>query len=221
MNTPRTLSAVDSYLEGPPKQVPGLASLHRMAGLLMAERVPQDGRVLVVGAGGGMEIKALAEDHPGWTFDGVDPSREMLDLAARTVERYADRVTFHEGRTDAAPHGPFDGAVSLLTFHFIPREQRQDTLAMIRGRLKQGAPLVLAHISVPISESERSLWIARHLAFSGVSGANRERAQQAMSNQLSILSPDEEEAMLRQAGFSGVSLFYAGFSFKGWVSYAA
>jgi tRNA (cmo5U34)-methyltransferase len=26
--------------------------------------------------------------------------------------------------------------------------------------------------------------------------------------------------MLQEAGFSNVSLFYAGFSFKGWLSYA-
>ena len=30
----------------------------------------------------------------------------------------------------------------------------------------------------------------------------------------------EEETMLQEAGFSNVSLFYAGFSFKGWLSYA-
>jgi tRNA (cmo5U34)-methyltransferase len=221
MNAPRHLSAVDAYLEGPPKQVPGLASLHRMVGLLMAERVPNEGCVLVVGAGGGMEINALASEHAGWTFAGVDPSREMLELAARTVERYADRVTFHEGRVDTAPFGPFDGAVSLLTFHFIHREQRLDTLKAIHGRLKKGAPLVLAHISIPRPEHERSLWMTRHFAFSGVSGVNMERAKQAMSKHLSILSPEEEEALLKQAGFSGVSLFYAGFSFKGWVAYAA
>jgi tRNA (cmo5U34)-methyltransferase len=34
------------------------------------------------------------------------------------------------------------------------------------------------------------------------------------------LSPDEEEVMLRAAGFSNVSQFYAGFSVKGWAAYA-
>ena len=27
------------------------------------------------------------------------------------------------------------------------------------------------------------------------------------------------EALLRQAGFEGVELFYAGFTFRGWVGY--
>ena len=44
--------------------------------------------------------------------------------------------------------------------------------------------------------------------------------RQAIATRLSILAPEEEEAMLHEAGFSHVSLFYAGFSFKGWVAYA-
>lgn len=37
---------------------------------------------------------------------------------------------------------------------------------------------------------------------------------------LSILAPAQDEAILREAGFSQVSLFYAGFAFRGWVAYA-
>jgi tRNA (cmo5U34)-methyltransferase len=37
---------------------------------------------------------------------------------------------------------------------------------------------------------------------------------------MSILSPEEDEAMLREAGFANVSLFYAGLSLRGWVAYA-
>jgi hypothetical protein len=47
------------------------------------------------------------------------------------------------------------------------------------------------------------------------------RTRQAIAARLTILAPEEEEEMLREAGFSDVSLFYAGFSFKGWISYAA
>ena len=48
-----------SYVQGPPRQVPGFDGLHRMMSLLLAERVPADGRILVLGAGGGLEIKSL------------------------------------------------------------------------------------------------------------------------------------------------------------------
>ena len=35
-----------------------------------------------------------------------------------------------------------------------------------------------------------------------------------------ILAPEHDEAILCEAGFSNVSLFYAAFSFRGWVAYA-
>jgi tRNA (cmo5U34)-methyltransferase len=94
------------YIEGARRNVPGLGSLHRMTALLLAENVPANGRLLVVGAGGGLELKALTEQHPGWTFDGVDPSSDMLELARETTASTADRIDLHLGEVSAAPSGP-------------------------------------------------------------------------------------------------------------------
>lgn len=223
MSPPFSGSSVHSYADGPPRQVPGFAGLHRMTTMLLAERMPVDGRVLVLGAGGGLELKAFAEVHPGWSFDGVDPSADMLRLAAAMTAPHADRIQLHQGYIESAPDGPFDAATSILTFHFIPREQRLETLKQIRRRLKPGAPFVLAHISFAQTEPERSMWIARHVAFGAPDGtdpAQLQSSREAIGARLSILAPEEEEAMLREAGFTGVSLFYAGLSFRGWVAYA-
>lgn len=214
-------AAAQTYLDGPPRQVPGFGALHRMMSMLLAETAPKDARVLVLGAGGGLEIKALAEDHRAWSFDGIDPSEDMLDLARQTVAPHDHRVRLHQGYIEAAPSGPFDAATCLLTLHFVPREQRLATLRQVRDRLKAGAPFVVAHISFPQSEPERSRWIARHVAFSGSHIANEEKAREAVRTRLSILAPEEEEAMLQEAGFRNVTLFYAGLSFRGWVAYAA
>lgn len=210
----------NSYAEGPPRQVPGFAGLHRMTSMLLAERVASQGKVLVLGAGGGLELKALADDHPGWTFAGVDPSADMLRLAERIVGPHAARIQLQEGTIEAAPPGPFDGAVCLLTLHFVPRDQRLETLRQLHHRLVPGAPFVVAHISFPQEEPERSMWIARHVAFAGTDPANAASARQAIATRLSVLSPQEDEAMLRDAGFANISLFYAGLSFRGWVGYA-
>lgn len=215
--------SVHTYADGPPRHVPGFAGLHRMTTMLLSERMPADGRVLVLGAGGGLELKAFADAHPGWSFDGVDPSVDMLRLAAEMVAPHADRVRLHQGYIESAPDGPFHAATSILTFHFIPREQRLETLKQIRRRLNPGAPFVLAHISFPQTEPERSMWIARHVAFGAPDGTDPTQLQssrEAIGTRLTILAPEEEEAMLREAGFSGVSLFYAGLSFRGWVAYA-
>lgn len=214
--------AVAQYAEGPPRIVPGFADLHRMTAILLAERAPENARVLVLGAGGGLELKAFAEAHPGWRFDGVDPAPEMLRLAERTLGPLGARVRLHEGYIDDAPEGPFDAATCLLTLHFLSPDERQLTLAGIRRRLTPGAPFVAAHLSFPQDDGERSQWLSRYAAFAMGPGVDPDRvakARAAIETHLRVLEPAQDEAILREAGFSDVSLFYLGFTFRGWVAY--
>lgn len=215
--------AVARYAEGPPRLVPGFAALQRMAMLLLAERAPDDARVLVLGAGGGLEIKAFAEARPGWRFDGVDPSAEMLSLAQTMLQPFAARTRLHLGLIDVAPGGPFDAATCLLTLHFVEPEERRRTLREIRRRLRPDAPLVVAHHSFPQNDGDREQWLARYAAFATASGVERSKAETASSAigaRLPILSPEDDEAIMRDAGFHDVALFYAAFTFRGWVAYA-
>ncbi len=215
-------ASVARYAEGPPRFVPGFADLHRMCGILLAERAPANARVLVLGAGGGLELKAFATAQPGWSFDGVDPAGEMLKLATRTLGPLASRASLHQGYIDDAPEGPFDAAACLLTLHFLDAEERRRTAAEIRRRLKPGAPFVAAHSSFPQGES-RARWLSRYAAFATASGADPvqvEGARAAVEAHLNMLSPEQDEAVLREAGFSDVSQFYAAFTWRGWVGYA-
>lgn len=206
------------------RQVPGFLGLQQMTRLLLAERTKDDAHVLVLGAGGGLELKAFAETQPGWRFCGVDPSAEMLGLAERTLGPLASRVDFCQGYIDGAPMGPFDAATCLLTLHFIPEDERRRTLAEVHRRLKPGAPFVVAHHSFPQQDGQKAKWLARYAAFavaSGIPASNAESAIAAISERLPLLSPEQDEALLRGAGFTDVALFYAGFTFRGWVGYKA
>lgn len=211
------------YAEGPRRFTPGIDAVHRMAGLLLAERAPADAHVLVLGAGGGLELKALAQAHVGWRFTGVDPAGPMLDLARETLGEDADRVDLVEGYIDTAPAGPFDAATCLLTLHFLDREERVRTLREMHRRMKPGAPLVVVHASFPQDEAARARWLARYAAYAVASGADpaqTEQARAAVASSLALLAPEEDEACLREAGFSEVELFYAAFTWRGWVSRA-
>jgi tRNA (cmo5U34)-methyltransferase len=215
--------AVARYAEGPPRFVPGFADLHRMSSLLLAERAPRHARLLVLGAGGGLELKAFADAQPDWHFDGVDPAAEMLKLAEQTLGSHAARTRLHQGYIDDAPEGPFDAAACLLTLHFLAPTERWRTLSEIHRRLKPGAPFVAAHSSFPQQADERALWLSRYAAFAIASGAppdKAENARAAISARLELLDPEEDEAILRDAGFTKVSLFYAAFTWRGWVAYA-
>jgi len=213
---------VANYAERTARIVPGLRDLQRMTGLLLAERAPADARVLVLGAGGGLELKVFAEMQPQWRFDGVDPSAEMLALAQATLGPLASRVRFHEGTIDSAPEGPFDAAACLLTLHFLQADDRRRTVADVHRRLKLGAPFVVAHHSFPNEGPDQDRWLARHAAFAVASGGQAASVRSniaAMKAQLPALTPEQDVAILREAGFVDIELFYAGFTFKGWVGY--
>ncbi|MET1114163.1 MAG: class I SAM-dependent methyltransferase [Comamonas sp.] len=213
--------AVASYAQGTPRKVPGLSDLHRMTMLLLAQHAPACARILVVGAGGGLETSAMAEAQPGWRFIGVDPSPAMLELARRTVLPFADRIELREGTAPQAPAGPFDGATCLLTLHHLDRRERLQTLRAIHCRLKPGARLVVAgHTAVPPDAVQ---WMARSIAFGDHAGPDWDQAgarAAVMTERLPLLTPAEEEELLREAGFVEVGLFYAAFSFRGWVATA-
>nr|WP_187434686.1 class I SAM-dependent methyltransferase [Bradyrhizobium cytisi] len=214
---------VAKYTEGPPRFVPGYNSMLSMAAILLAERAHKDARMLVLGAGGGLELNAFAQAQPRWTFDGVDPSAAMLDLAKQTLGPLASRAHLHQGYIDDAPAGPFDGATCLLTLHFVDVGERLRIASEIRRRLKPGAPFVAAHFSIPGDDNERPLWLSRYSSFLAASGVEPEKAaaaRKAVDGQLSILAPEQDEMILRNAGFSDPTLFYTGFTFRGWVAYA-
>lgn len=215
-------AAVAGYAERPKRQVPGFVDLQRMAMLLLAEHAPGAADILVLGAGGGLELKLFAETQKEWRLLGVDPSAEMLQLARLTLGPLQSRAELVEGVIDAAPLGPFDAAACLLTLHFLPRDERLRTLREVHRRLKPGAPLVTAHHSYPQGEAGRR-WLSRFAAFATLNGIEADVAAAmpaALAEHLPALSPDEDEALLREAGFSDVALFYAAFTFRGWVARA-
>jgi tRNA (cmo5U34)-methyltransferase len=215
--------AISDYAERTARLVPGLHDMQRMAAVLLAEGVPAKARVLVVGAGGGLELARFAQLQEDWSFVGVDPSADMLDLARSTLGPSASRVDFHQGYVDTAPAGPFDAASCLLTLHFIAETERARTLAGIHRRLAPGAPFVAMHLSFDQSSGRRSLWLQRYVAFAVSSGVPADKARIAADTigaQVPVLSPARDEALMHEAGFTDIEVFYVGLGFRGWVARA-
>jgi tRNA (cmo5U34)-methyltransferase len=170
-----------------------------------------------------MELKFFAQSHPGWQFDGVDPSAEMLALANTALGPLASRVQLHQGYIEVAPRGPFDAACSLLTLHFTDEAERYRTLSEVHARMKPGGAFVAMHYSISQNRAERDLWLSRCAEFAISSGIDPEQARTAaaaIGRQLPILAPEQDEDLMRRAGFSGITTFYQGLAFRGWVAHA-
>ena len=95
-------------------------------------------------------------------------------------------------------------------------------LCAIRQRLNPGSTLVVAHHSYPLSDGPLP-WLTRSVAFGSRSEQPASAAAPsaaAMMERLPLLSDRDEERLLREAGYSDISLFYAAFSFRGWSAIA-
>ncbi len=72
--------------------------------------------------------------------------------------------------------------------------------------------------------AERAQWLARNAAFAVHNGTDPTMARAGATKiaaELPILSPDQDEALLAQAGFTNIRQFYTAFTFHGWICEAA
>ncbi len=217
---------IERYLrDGPAAFAPGHAGLLQMVYVLLAETMPEDGRVLVVGAGGGLETRALAERAPGWRFTGVDPSPQMLALAGVVAGPAAgDRLELVEGEVAAAPAGPFDAATCLCVLGVLPDDgAKLGLLQGAHGRLKPGAPFLLVDQCLDRAAPDFDLRLDRYAAYARASGVDAEvvaGARATMAASTTVVSRARDEALLTEAGFRDAEVFYVGFAWTGWIAYA-
>lgn len=217
---------VSRYVDqGPPAFMPGHAGVLRMAGVLLGERVPEDGTVLVVGAGGGLDTRALAKAGPGWRFVGVDPAPQMLELARSVVgEEVNARLELTLGVAADAPEGPYDAATLILVLGIIPDDgSKLATLQEIRRRLRPRAPFILVDRCDDRHGPDFKRNTDRYAAFAVASGVDPSTVAGAYESQkanIGLVPADRDEALLSEAGFRDVERFYQGMAWFGWVAYA-
>jgi tRNA (cmo5U34)-methyltransferase len=222
----RNQALSDNYEQGPRWFIPGYDASHAMAAVLLRDRIGEQGQILVLGAGGGVELSVFARECEGWSFTGVDPSARMLALARQKVEAAgaAERVALIQGYIEDAPNQKFDAATAFLVLAFVPDDGRRlRALREIRARLKPGAPFLMINGCTDMSSEHFEEDLRLYAAAARRNGAPVEMVERAVRMQreeLSFVPREREEELLTEAGFSGVRLFYVGLWIFGWIATA-
>jgi tRNA (cmo5U34)-methyltransferase len=216
----------DNYDRGPRWFIPGYDASHAMAAVLLRDRIGEGGRILVIGAGGGIELSVFAREASGWTFVGVDPSVQMLSRARQKIDEAdaTDRVSLVRGTAEDAPREAFDAATAFLALHFVPDDgARLRALREIHARLKDGAPFLMINGCADMQSSRFADDQRSYAAFARRNGAPEEMIDAAVRMQresVHLLPPEREEALLAEAGFRDLRLFYVGMWVFGWIAMA-
>ena len=139
------------------KTAPIRDSLHLLLTAVFAG-LPDEARVLCVGAGTGEEIDYLAQRFPRWAFTAVDPSSAMIEVCREKASRggYVDRCTYHDGYLESLPEQPpFDAATCFLVSQFILDEpSRIAFFRSIASRLRPDAVLASSDLASDTSSRE-------------------------------------------------------------------
>lgn len=205
-------------------RVPLYREMHQLAGALLATRLGPSAQVLVVGAGTGTELVAMAEANPGWHFTAVEPSLPMIDQARAKVigGRLQDRVRFEVCRIeDLVTDRLWDGAVAVLVAHFMPDDgARAGFFGAVAARLAPGAPCILVDLMAPGSADDAGLragW--RQWALDR--GMPVAAADRLIARSQTLFHPITEarlQTLLDEQGFGPASRFIQAFAFGGYLT---
>mgnify|MGYP001198566371 CR=1 FL=1 len=206
------------------RMAPIRESLLFLLGSVFAD-LPEDARVLCVGAGTGAEIAHLARHFPGWRFLALDPSQRMIDACRARAERdgFLDRCTFHAGLLETLPDdAAFDGATCFLVSQFLlDADARTAFFAGIGTRLRRGGTLAWADlgwdITAPDYPAMLQLWM-RTMSGGGLDAAAIERMRIAYSRDVAVLPPDRVASLVVDAGFEAPLRFHQAGMIHGWCA---
>ena len=212
----RNRGVSDNYEQRPHWFIPGYDASHAMAAVLLRDRIGDRGRILVVRAGGGVELAVFTRGCRGWTFTAVDPSAEMLRQAKVTLEAAgaANRVSWVQGGVENSSQSVIRRCNGLLALHFVPDDGRRlSTLREIHARLKPGAPFLMINGCADRNCARFEDDLRVYAAFARRNGAPADVIDLAVSmlrESVFFVPPEREEALLAQARFRDVRLFYTG-----------
>jgi tRNA (cmo5U34)-methyltransferase len=207
--------------------MPGVDALYHCIRAICDAKLEQDARILIVGAGGGREIEALAASPHQYRLTGIDPSDAMLDVARKYVASAEsnERVELIEGLTADLPDTVrFDAATSILVMHFLPDDgSKESYLTEIRKRLKPGATYLHADTTFGDRAEFEALALAmrEHAGLVGLAeiadAPPTAIAKMAFEQPTScIVSEARSRELFASAGLRVVAPFYRGFWYAGW-----
>jgi tRNA (cmo5U34)-methyltransferase len=213
-----------SYDERFAKIAPIRDALHLLTRVLLSD-LPEDARILCIGAGTGAELINLAQAFPRWQFTAVEPAAPMLDICRQRAEAcgIASRCSFHEGYLDSLPASdPFDAATCFLVSHFIlQRDERRNLFRQIAARLRLGGYLVSADLASDMSTSTYQslfeVWL-RMLKYSELPAEELEKMRASYGRDVALIAPHEVASIIESSGFDAPILFLQTLLIHAWYA---
>ncbi|MDC9522516.1 class I SAM-dependent methyltransferase [Pseudoalteromonas sp. Angola-31] len=198
--------------------VPGYELLHQLTNAQLKATLKDNAHILVVGAGTGKEILALAALNPTWQFTAQDTSSDMLAIAKQAFEEHgiAKRVNVIEGELDKLSTKA-DAALSLLVMHFLKDDgSKKQLLKNIKANLNKDANLFISDLMKPETDFEREAQITV-CADLGLSDAGQAYTAQNLDSEFYPLDRMRFSELLNECKYGIPKLYFKALGFSGYV----
>ncbi|MEK7015441.1 MULTISPECIES: class I SAM-dependent methyltransferase [Bacillus] len=221
-------STINTYERMIPLKIPGYFTLYEMMNHFLSTTIPlgiSAPHLLVIGAGGGQEIISMGKQNQTLEFTGVDPSKLMLQLAKKRIEReeLQNHIHFTHGTVHSLlPDQLFDAATCILVLHFIPNiNQKKELLKEISNRLKPGAPFFLSTINgvrhTNKFSAQLNAW-RNHMLQNQIPLEDWERFENSFEKEMFPISETDLLTIMEECGFTQITRFFTSFLIDGYVA---
>ncbi|TMO82367.1 class I SAM-dependent methyltransferase [Pseudoalteromonas sp. S3776] len=198
--------------------VPGYELLHQLTNAQLKATLNDNAHILVVGAGTGKEILALAALNPTWQFTAQDTSGDMLAIAKQAFEQHGitKRVKVIEGELDKLSTKA-DAALCLLVLHFLEDDgSKKQLLKNIKANLNKDANLFISDLMKPETDFEREAQITV-CANLGLSDAGQAYTAQNLESEFYPLDRMRFSELLNECKYGIPKLYFKALGFSGYV----
>ena len=184
--------------------------------------LPEDAKVLCVGAGTGQEVFYLAQTFPKWRFTIVEPASAMLAVCQKKAleQGVSQRCTFHGGYLETlAQSEPFDAATSILVSQFLTEQNdREAFFRAIAGRLQKGGLFINADLA---GDMDANNFKSLFKVWTNMQQLSAEKAEELQGNWKKLVAfvpvPKVEE-IISSSGFDNPVLFYQAAFIHAWFA---
>ncbi len=206
------------------KIIPSYHSIYELTQHLLRDRLNNEARILIAGAGTGKEIIDCSQNNPKWFFTGFDPAEPMLSIAQKKMEAASleNRISLVHGKIDDVTEKNFDAATSILVMQFLPDDgTKLNFLKGISDKLKPGALMILVDLEGEIGSDEyntfNTAWKNQQLLIRRDKDRVRKEFE-IREKEVHFISQKRIMSLLEEAGFYKIYNFFKAYLFGGYVT---
>lgn len=154
---------------------------------------------------------------------GIDSSSEMIEEAEKLFLNWLNVQFIHADIMDMyITPGKYSVVASVLTAQFIPLDSRQQFFKSVHDGLSGDGVFVLVEKVLGETPAAQGFMVDIYHKYKSENGYTDEQIEEKRKSLQGVLVPlraSENEAMLRDSGFTNIQRFWQCLNFAGWIAF--